>query len=229
MKDYVFIAPFYDFLLGPFMRSIRRDVLETVLELQPENVLDVACGTGDQLRLLTENSINAVGVDMSEAMLKICRKANPVSDCLLQDATNMAFQNERFALAMISFALHETGWKTAAGILEEIHRVLKPSGQLLVVDYSDFQATPFYVRQTIRMIEFMAGQRHFRNFRTYHRMGGLTALISKNRFRLVAATSRASRSIVIRLFQRIEEPRSKTCRRAQVEPLRDSSTVKNSV
>ncbi|MFC1876834.1 class I SAM-dependent methyltransferase [Thermodesulfobacteriota bacterium] len=203
MKDYQFIAPFYDFLLGPFMQSIRRDVLETVLRLQPENVLDVACGTGDQLRLLTENSINAVGVDMSEAMLKICRKANPASDCLLQDATKMAFQNERFALAMISFALHETGWKTAAGILDETHRVLKPSGHLLVVDYSDFKKTPFYVRQTIRMIEFLAGKRHFRNFRTYHLEGGLKALVSEDRFYPVASIYRASRSIAIRLFQRI--------------------------
>lgn len=98
MQDYAFIAPFYDFLLGPFMRSIRRDTLNIVLGLQPDNVLDVACGTGDQLRLLAENSINAVGVDMSEAMLKICRKANPASDCLLQDATDMAFQNERFEI-----------------------------------------------------------------------------------------------------------------------------------
>ena len=204
MKDYVFIAPFYDCLLSPFIRSIRRDVLETVLRLQPENVLDVACGTGDQLRLLAENSIAAVGVDMSEAMLKICRKTNPVADCLLQDATQMAFQNERFDLAMISFALHETGWKSASGILEEIHRVLKPSGHLLVVDYANSQETPFYVRQTIRMIEFMAGRRHFRNFCTYRLKGGLTTLIGKNRFRLVASTYRASRSIAIQLFQRLE-------------------------
>ena len=54
MQDYQFIAPFYDFLLAPFMRSIRRNVLEIVLGLQPENVLDVACGTGDQLHLLSK-------------------------------------------------------------------------------------------------------------------------------------------------------------------------------
>ena len=200
MQDYQIIAPFYDFLLGPFMRSIRRDVLETVLELQPENVLDVACGTGDQLRLLTGNGIDAVGVDMSEAMLKICRKANPTSDCLLQDATEMAFQDERFALAMISFALHETGWETAQKILKEIHRVLKPSGHLLVVDYTDFRETPFYVRQSIRMIEFMAGRRHFGNFRTYHHRGGLNTLIDKERFDTVTSSHRASRSIALQLF-----------------------------
>jgi len=201
MQDYQFIAPFYDFLLGPFMRSIRRDVLKIVLQLKPENVLDVACGTGDQLRLLRENNIDAVGVDMSEAMLTICRKANPDADCLLQDATNMAFQNKRFSLAMISFVLHETGWESAAGILEEIHRVLQPSGHLLVVDYSDFSQTPFYTRQAIRMIEFMAGRRHFKNFCTYQHMGGLKTLIHKNQFRPISINHRTSHSIALGLFQ----------------------------
>jgi demethylmenaquinone methyltransferase/2-methoxy-6-polyprenyl-1,4-benzoquinol methylase len=199
MQDYQFIAPFYDLLLGPFMRSIRRDVFEIVRRLQPKNVLDVACGTGDQLRLLTENGINAVGVDMSEAMIRICRKSNPTSDCLLQDASSMAFQRHCFDLVMISFALHETGWDSSEKILQEIHRVLKPSGHLLVVDYTDFQETPFYVRQTIRMIEFMAGQRHFGNFRTYHHKGGLNTLIDKEKFYTVASSLRASRSIALQL------------------------------
>jgi len=203
MNDYQFIAPFYDFLLGPFMRSIRRDVLKKVLRLQPDNVLDVACGTGNQLRLLAENNIPAVGVDMSEAMLKICRRSIPTSDCLLQDATDMAFQNHRFSLAMISFALHETGWQSAIGILDEIHRILKPSGHLLVVDYSDLRKTPFYTRQAIRMIEFMAGKRHFRNFRTYHCNGGLNTLVKEHRFHPVTTTHRASHSIAIRLYQRL--------------------------
>jgi len=105
MQDYRIIAPLYDFLLSPFLKNIRREVLNIVLGLHPERVLDVACGTGDQLRLLTENQIKAVGVDLSEAMLRACRKTNPASDCLLQDASAMAFQNARFDLVMISFAL----------------------------------------------------------------------------------------------------------------------------
>jgi len=200
MQDYHFIAPFYDFLLGPFMRSIRREVLDIVCRLQPKKVLDVACGTGDQLRLLSKSGFDAVGVDMSEAMLRMCRKANPASDCLLQDATDMSFQNHCFDLVMVSFALHETEWESAGKILQDIHRVLKPTGHLLVVDYSKFRQTPLYVRQVIRTIEFLAGQRHFRNFRRYHQEGGLGTLMNKKRFYPVSSTYRASRSIVLRLF-----------------------------
>ncbi len=200
MNEYQFIAPFYDLLLTPFMRSIRRNVLEIVLELQPENVLDVACGTGDQIRLLSKSGINAVGVDMSESMLNVCRKSNPASDCLLQDATALAFHNHCFDLVMISFALHETEWESAGKILEDIYRVLKPSGHLLVVDYTDFRKTPFYVRQTIRTIEFMAGQRHFQNFCRYHHKGGLDTLIDKEKFYTVASSHHASRSIALQLY-----------------------------
>jgi len=200
MNDYQFIAPFYDLLLDPFMRSIRREVLDIVRRLQAKKVLDVACGTGDQLRLLSKNGIDTVGVDMSESMLKVCRKTNPASDCLLQDATAMAFQNHCFDLTMISFALHETEWESAGKILKDIHRVLKPTGHLLVVDYTDLRETPLYVRQTIRTIEFMAGQRHFQNFRRYHHEGGLDTLMDKKRFSPVASTHRASRSIILQLY-----------------------------
>jgi demethylmenaquinone methyltransferase/2-methoxy-6-polyprenyl-1,4-benzoquinol methylase len=200
MNDYQFIAPFYDFLLSPFMRAIRRGVLEIAFRLRPKKILDVACGTGDQLRLLSENGFEAVGVDMSESMLRVCRRANPASDCLLQDATAMAFQDQSFDLVMISFALHETGWESAEKILQDIHRVLKPSGHLLVVDYTDFRETPFYVRQSIHLIERMAGHRHFSNFRRYHHKGGVNSLINKSKFQPVASIHRASRSIALQLF-----------------------------
>jgi ubiquinone/menaquinone biosynthesis C-methylase UbiE len=200
MQDYQFIAPFYDFLLGPFMRSIRREVLKIVLRLRPNRVLDVACGAGDQLRLLSKNGFDAVGVDMSESMLKVCRRANPADTCLLQDATAMAFHNHCFDLVMVSFALHETEWESAGKILNDIHRVLKPSGHLLVVDYTDFRETPFYVHQAIRTIEFIAGKRHFRNFCRYHHEGGLDTLIRKTQFTPVASTHRASHSIALQVF-----------------------------
>ena len=112
----------------------------------------------------------------------------------------MAFQQHCFDLVMISFALHETGWVSAEKILQDIHRVLKPSGHLLVVDYTDFRETPFYVRQTIHLIERMAGKRHFSNFRRYHHNGGLNALIDKEHFQTVASTHRATRSIALQLF-----------------------------
>ena len=204
MPEYGLIAPYYDFLLQPVLKNIRRELLNIILEFQPEKVLDVACGTGVQLRVLSENHINAVGIDLSEAMLRQCRQLNPAADCLLQDGRAMAFRSASFDLVMTSFALHECGWSVANTMLDEIYRVLKPGGHLLVVDYTDLKQTRALVRLAISTIEFLAGRRHYRNFRTYLHHGGLPALIDSDRFSLQASHQRASGAIALGQFERLD-------------------------
>ena len=205
MDTYLHIAPYYDILLKPFLKNIRRDVLKTVLSVNPRIVLDVACGTGNQLQLLLKHHINVVGIDLSESMLHQCRQANPAATCLLQDGTAMAFQQASFDLVMISFALHECEWSVAADMLNEIYRVLKPGGRLLIVDYADLKQTRGYVGLAICTIEFLAGRRHYRNFRRYLHNGGLPALIDSHRFSLLKSHNRSSGSIALQLLERLTE------------------------
>jgi ubiquinone/menaquinone biosynthesis C-methylase UbiE len=201
MQEYRYIAPYYNFLFRPLLKSIRHHVLKMVLTLKPGLVLDVACGTGDQLHLLAKHNINVVGIDRSEPMLRQCRQTNPAAFCLLQDGTALAFQPGTFDLVIISFALHECGWSVAVNMLNEIHGVLKPGGHLLVVDYADLNQNHAHVRLAIKTIEFLAGRRHYRNFRHYIHNGGLPALVDSNRFSLQSSHTRASSSIVIRRYR----------------------------
>jgi len=202
MQDYRYTASLYDFALRPILKNIRRDVVRIALSLKPERVVDVACGTGEQLRRLRDHRINAIGIDLSEAMLRRCRKANPGSYCFLQDATAAAFQSASFDLAIASFALHETGWQAATGMVTETGRILKPGGHLLIVDYTDLLLTPHHVNCAIHIIEFMAGKRHYGSFREFLRMGGLEALTKGGRFRPIESRSRAAQSISVQLHQR---------------------------
>jgi demethylmenaquinone methyltransferase/2-methoxy-6-polyprenyl-1,4-benzoquinol methylase len=204
MDTYKHIAPYYNFLLKPFLQSIRRDVLKIVLGLKPGLVLDVACGTGEQLHALAAHNIKVIGIDLSEPMLRQCRQANPPATCLLQDGTAMAFQPASFDLVMISFALHETSWSAAVAMLDEMYRVLKPGGYLLVVDYADFNIIRGHVRLSIRTIEFLAGRRHYRNFHHYLKKGGLKALVDTNRFSLRKSHQHASGAIALRLYERLD-------------------------
>jgi len=204
MPDYDLIAPWYDFLLRLFLKSIRRDILKLVLAAKPGLVLDVACGTGDQLRRLAQQHINAIGIDLSEPMLRQCRQSNPSADCLLQDGTAMAFQQASFDMVMISFALHESGWSAAVKMLDEIYRVLKPKGHLLIADYADLNHIRAHVRFAINTIEFLAGRRHYRNFRRYLHHGGLEVLVDSDRFSLLHAHHHASGAIVLGHFERCD-------------------------
>jgi demethylmenaquinone methyltransferase/2-methoxy-6-polyprenyl-1,4-benzoquinol methylase len=115
------------------------------------------------------------------------------------------FQPATFDLVMISFALHECGWPAAVDMLDEVYRVLKPGGQLLIVDYADLKHVRGHVRLAISAIEFLAGRHHFSNFRNYHRKGGLRALIDPHRFSLLTSRKRVAGSIEIQEFKPLKD------------------------
>jgi demethylmenaquinone methyltransferase/2-methoxy-6-polyprenyl-1,4-benzoquinol methylase len=202
MKEYKLIAPLYDVILYPFVRNIRRDILKTAVHLQPKKVIDVCCGTGDQLRRLKKYGMDAIGIDLSQAMIDVSRKGDHTPKCFLQDATAMKFDAETFDLAMVSFALHETGWKNSKAILSEIHRVLTTGGHALIADYAFTNRTGFPARKIVPLIEFMAGRRHYMNFLEYRRYGGLEKLIDPNRFNTVHETYHGLQSVVVKLTQK---------------------------
>jgi ubiquinone/menaquinone biosynthesis C-methylase UbiE len=202
VNEYKHLAPLYDVLLYPFVRNIRRDILKTVMRLQPRKVIDVCCGTGDQLRLLKRSGIDAVGVDMSQAMITVSQKGNHAPTCFLQDATAMKFKTGTFDLAVVSFALHETGWDNAKNILTEIYLVLTPSGYMLLADYAFKPRSDLLAKKIITAIEFMAGKRHYQNFLEYQRNGGLGTLIDLKRFVTIQETYHGLRSIVVKLLQK---------------------------
>ena len=202
MSDYRIVAPFYDWVLYPFMRGIRQDVLKMVEQIKPDRIIDVCCGTGDQLRLLRRSNMNALGVDASDAMLKVAARKSPGISCLKQDAAAMAFTDLSFDAAIVSMGLHETGWEQAQGILKEIHRILKPSGRLIVVDYALTSETSTIARAMIHGIEYLAGGDHFRNFQRYNRKGGLEKLIDPRCFEPLEDRFHGQRSIVVRLLRK---------------------------
>ena len=202
MNEYKHLASLYDVILYPFVRSIRRDILKTVMRLRPRKLLDVCCGTGNQLRLLKRYGIDAVGIDLSQAMISVSQKGNHAPTCFLQDATAMKFDTDTFDMAIVSFALHETGWDNANDILSEIYRVLRPDGYALLADYAFTHRTGFLAKKIIPFIEFMAGERHYRNFLDYQRFGGLKTLIDSNRFSSIEETYHGLRSILVKLVQK---------------------------
>src|SRR5580698_9646808 len=108
-----------------------------------QRALDVAGGTGD----LAAGMLRQVGKtgrvtlsDINEAMLERGRDrlldqgfAGNV-ECLIADAENLPFDDDSFDCVTIGFGLRNVTDKAAA--LRSIHRVLKPGGQLLVLEFS---------------------------------------------------------------------------------------------
>src|SRR5271163_4937093 len=108
-----------------------------------QQALDVAGGTGDlaagMLRQVGKSG-HVVLSDVNPAMLEIGRDRlldkgfSGNVECIVADAERLPFEDDAFDCVTIGFGLRNVTDKAAA--LKSMHRVLKPGGQLLVLEFS---------------------------------------------------------------------------------------------
>ena len=114
-----------------------------LLELErPARILDLATGTADLLveALRRDAGHRGVGVDLSEQMLrrgaaKLRRRGLDARARLAAgDAEALPLPSSSFDAATIGFGIRNVGNPAAA--LAELHRVLRPGGRLVVLEFS---------------------------------------------------------------------------------------------
>jgi len=141
------VAPRYDLLnhLLSFGQDIRwrRKLAGCLKNVPQQEILDLATGTGDVILSLCENSEKieyAVGIDMSERMLRLGRgkiiTKNRQSNISLvrSDASRIPFADYSFDTVLIAFGIRNM--VDVQDVLTEIHRVLKPDGRVLILEFS---------------------------------------------------------------------------------------------
>lgn len=177
---YQSFSGFYDLMLHPFLHPIRKKTAAIIEEKAPGRILDICCGTGNQLKYLKKRGFQRMeGIDISLSMLSQAGKGANSVNCSAGDASAMPFDKGSFDLGIISFALHEKPKKIAHAIVEEAERVIKPGGYLVVVDYAIDTTVNSFIKIMVSTIERMAGKEHFRFFRKYVGYGGMDALLDK--------------------------------------------------
>ena len=179
---YKIISNFYDILLYLPLIAIRVRVKKIIKKLKKEKIIDICCGTGNQLKMLKRSGYNdLVGIDLSENMLEVANRGKYGLNCQQQDATNLTFKDNTFDIGIISLALHEKPLEVQNSVLNEAKRVIKKDGYLIVVDYM-FDKHSFVLGELkIFIVEGLVGGEHFRNFRKFIKNGGLESII-KDKF-----------------------------------------------
>ncbi len=172
---YTLVAPFYDILVGPFLRPARKGVVRAAEGQKCRRILDVACGTGEQAIMLAKAGLEVTAIDLSPAMLRVARHKSPPSvSYFLGNAQDLPFSSGSFDCVTISLALHEMAHETRMGATREMLRVLSPGGKLIVFDYAAPQnGRSAFGLTLLGFPERIAGAEHFRNFVRFTRMGGI--------------------------------------------------------
>ncbi len=203
-NEYDKIAKLYDPLLYLFLNQIRKEVLNELWKYKEHSIIDLCCGTGDQLKRLAKNGFKSLHcLDISGSMLEIAKKGDFAIKYYNQDATKTSFEDESFDIAIISFAIHEKDRVTQEKFIEEAHRIIKKDGLILIVDYDFDQNTTKLVQYLITIVERIAGKEHYYNFKNFIRNNGLLSLIDKDKFVLLKKKKMAFKGITISIYQKI--------------------------
>jgi len=140
---YRFLTPFYDFIQKFVVRDVRyKTMLIEQANIQPgHHVLDLGCGTGT-LAIMTKQaqpSADVAGLDADPDMLKVANyKKNQAKLDVKFDAgftNNLPYPNGSFDRVLSSIMIHHLKTPDKEKTAREIFRVLKPGGQLHIIDF----------------------------------------------------------------------------------------------
>lgn len=150
------IAPKYDLL--NHVLSMKIDVLwrNTLVNMMkkddPQEVLDVATGTGD-LAITIEKGTNAkvIGLDLSQQMLNVgvikIKKLKLDGKISMQkgDAENLPFEDNRFDAVSVAFGVRN--FENLTKGLAELRRVVKDNKSVYILEFSKVEGflAPFYM------------------------------------------------------------------------------------
>ena len=118
---------------GRYTREFKERLLRTVAIPAGGRVLDVACGNGRLLEMLSKKyDFAGYGVDISEKMVENAARLNPSMDFAQAGCDALPFQGAFFDVVTVCAAYHH--FPDVASFAKEAFRVLKPGGALYIAE-----------------------------------------------------------------------------------------------
>jgi demethylmenaquinone methyltransferase/2-methoxy-6-polyprenyl-1,4-benzoquinol methylase len=161
------ISKKYDFLNHFLSLGIdiiwRKKAIKLLKEDKPKQILDIATGTGDfAIEALKLNPEKIVGVDISEGMLAVGRQKmvrlghDQIIDMQMGDSERLLFDDNKFDAVIVAFGVRN--FENLEKGLKDMHRVLKPGGKVVVLEFSRPRVFPmkqlynFYFKAILPLI-----------------------------------------------------------------------------
>ncbi len=139
LERYQRIAPFYDLLDLPFEYGRYRRIRPLLFQGLSGKLLDAGVGTGRNFPFYPDGA-DVVGIDSSPAMLARAERGRGTAAARIElqqmDVTALAFPDRTFDGAVATFLFCTLPDELQLPALEEIGRVVKPGGQIRLLEYT---------------------------------------------------------------------------------------------
>ena len=126
----------------------RKRVVSILKKRKPKNILDIATGTGDlAIAMVQTGAEKIVGLDISPKMLEVGKskilekKLDHHIEMVVGDSENLPFEDNTFDAVTVAFGVRN--FENLEKGLQEIRRVLKSTGTLVILETSVPQKAPF--------------------------------------------------------------------------------------
>ena len=143
-------ASSYDLSLFQYwMKKFHVPVIREVDFSTKPHILDISCGTGELLNSLVQvGEGDFYGVDLAEKMLEKARTKLPLTVRLQKaDVHALPFENNTFDYTLTTEAFHH--YYNQQKALQEMSRVTKKGGKIIIVDVNFFSPVIHFLFQKI--------------------------------------------------------------------------------
>lgn len=120
-RDGKFVEPMYEIIAGEIQKS------------PSGRILDVGCGNANLFSMLPDGKYELHGIDFCENMIaEALMKCGNKAEFKVADAEKLPFDDDSFDVIVCNASFHH--YVRPGAVLEEMHRVLKDGGRLLIGD-----------------------------------------------------------------------------------------------
>ncbi len=171
-KYYDIFAHVYDFFIkihaGRHRDETRKFLVDSsrIDNAKHARILDICCGTGSVIFSFAEKYTDALltGYDFSAGMLHKAKQKDAAGRIVLVqgDAANLSYIDDCFDIVCCSHALYELKGRVRKDALMEMERVVKPGGNVLIMEH-EVPQNPF-VKMMFHLRMLMMGSTDAREF-----------------------------------------------------------------
>ncbi|MBK7381197.1 MAG: class I SAM-dependent methyltransferase [Ignavibacteriales bacterium] len=183
-KNHWYDGWFYDKFIAPNQDRLFSEIKKII---EPNStVIDVGCGTGRFSFSVADGVNKVVGIDLSKknidkANQTFSKNSNERISFLHTNLSTLISQNFHFDYAVMTYVIHEVNEEDRINLIKELSQI---ADKIIIGDYLTPKPGGFWSALN-EVVEFAAGNEHYRNYKNYVRKGGLQDLADKAELKII--------------------------------------------